>query len=43
MSERTSGEIHDRLGHPVIDADGHYVEFGPDILEYLKNVAGQRG
>ena len=42
MSEQTSKEIHDRLEHPVIDADGHYVEFGPDILEYLKNVAGTR-
>jgi predicted TIM-barrel fold metal-dependent hydrolase len=42
MSERTSKAIHDSLGHPVIDADGHYVEFGPDILDYLKNVAGQR-
>jgi predicted TIM-barrel fold metal-dependent hydrolase len=34
--------IHDRLGHPVIDADGHYVEFGPSILEYLREVAGER-
>ncbi len=42
MSEQTSKEIHDGLDHPVIDADGHYVEFGPDILDYLKNVAGQR-
>jgi predicted TIM-barrel fold metal-dependent hydrolase len=42
MSERTSRQIHDDLGHPVIDADGHYVEFGPDILDYLKRVAGQR-
>ena len=25
----SSKEIHDRLDHPVIDADGHYVEFGP--------------
>lgn len=38
----TAKAIHDRLGHPVIDADGHYVEFGPSILEYLKEVAGQR-
>jgi len=42
MSRHTSREIHDHLDHPVIDADGHYVEFGPDILDYLKNVAGQR-
>ena len=42
MPERTSGQIHDSLEHSVIDVDGHYVEFGPDILDYLRRVAGQR-
>ncbi|MGH7935202.1 MAG: amidohydrolase family protein [Candidatus Binataceae bacterium] len=36
-----SKAIHDRLSHPVIDADGHYLEFGPSILDYLRRVAGQ--
>ncbi len=42
MNQNTAKSIHDRLGYPVIDADGHYVEFGPKILEYLKEVAGPR-
>jgi len=37
-----SRAIHDRLNHPVIDADGHYLEFGPSILDYLRRVAGDR-
>ena len=38
----SSKAIHGRLGHPVIDADGHYLEFGPSLLDYIRNVAGQR-
>ena len=34
--------LHARLSHPVIDADGHWLEFGPSIYDYLKEVAGQR-
>ena len=39
---KTARAIREQLGYPVIDADGHYVEFGPSILEYLKEVGGQR-
>jgi hypothetical protein len=28
--------------HPVIDADGHWIEFEPVLLDYLDNVAGPR-
>jgi predicted TIM-barrel fold metal-dependent hydrolase len=35
-----SAEIRARLKHPVVDADGHYVECGPVFLDYLKQVAG---
>ncbi|HEY6421585.1 MAG TPA: amidohydrolase family protein [Candidatus Binataceae bacterium] len=38
----SSKEIRKRIGHPVIDADGHWLEFGPSISEYLKEVAGQQ-
>ncbi len=38
----SSKEIHDRLGHPVIDADGHWLEFGPSISDYLKRIAGPK-
>ncbi len=35
-----AAEIRARLGHPVIDADGHAIEFGPVYLDFLKQVAG---
>ena len=35
-----SAEIRKRLAHPVIDADGHQLEFEPLLLEYLREVAG---
>ncbi|HKV55148.1 MAG TPA: amidohydrolase family protein [Candidatus Binataceae bacterium] len=31
-----------RLNHPVIDSDGHWVEFGPQVADYLKNVGGTK-
>ena len=37
----SSKEIRKRIGHPVIDADGHWLEFGPSINDYLKEVAGE--
>jgi predicted TIM-barrel fold metal-dependent hydrolase len=30
------------LSHPVIDSDGHWVEYSPMILDYLKSVAGNK-
>ncbi|HKN02158.1 MAG TPA: amidohydrolase family protein [Candidatus Binataceae bacterium] len=38
----SSRDIRKRIGHPVIDADGHWLEFGPSINDYLKDVAGQK-
>jgi predicted TIM-barrel fold metal-dependent hydrolase len=35
-----SASIRARLTHPVIDADGHWVEFEPTLLDYLKQVGG---
>ena len=32
--------IKNQLDHPIIDADGHSVEFTPVLLDYLKQVAG---
>jgi predicted TIM-barrel fold metal-dependent hydrolase len=34
--------IHSRLSHPVIDSDGHWLEFGPTILEYMNKVGGTK-
>jgi predicted TIM-barrel fold metal-dependent hydrolase len=36
----SSSAIRERLTHPVVDGDGHAIEFGPVYLEYLKQVAG---
>lgn len=33
-------EIRQKLGHPVIDADGHNLEFRPAFNDFLKQVGG---
>lgn len=35
-----SAAIRARLNHPVIDSDGHTIEFAPAISDYLKQVGG---
>ncbi|MGH7935149.1 MAG: amidohydrolase family protein [Candidatus Binataceae bacterium] len=35
-----SAAIRARLKHPVIDSDGHTIEFSPAIFDYLKKVGG---
>ncbi|MDO8434287.1 MAG: amidohydrolase family protein [Candidatus Binatus sp.] len=37
-----SAAVHAKLGHPVIDSDGHTVEFEPAVMEYLAKVGGSR-
>ena len=37
-----SAEIRERLGHPVIDSDGHMIEFEPAIIEFLTQVGGSK-
>ncbi|MGO8916496.1 MAG: amidohydrolase family protein [Stellaceae bacterium] len=41
-THQSSAEIRARLGHPVIDGDGHIIEYGPTYKEYLREVAGPR-
>ncbi|HEV2369596.1 MAG TPA: amidohydrolase family protein [Acidimicrobiales bacterium] len=40
----SAAEIHRRLGHPVVDADGHYLELMPlvedEIVAYLEEEGG---
>src|ERR1051325_2962816 len=36
----TPATLHARLTHPVIDGDGHWIEFEPTFLDYLKQVGG---
>ncbi len=45
MSEHNHAEpaaIRARLKHPVIDSDGHWVEYHPVLLDYLKKVGGTK-
>ena len=36
-----SAQIRSQLGHPVIDSDGHMIEFEPDVLDVLNSVGGK--
>ena len=37
-----AASLRARLGHPVIDADGHWLEFGPLVRERLRQIGGDR-
>ncbi|HKD67081.1 MAG TPA: hypothetical protein VKB84_09605 [Candidatus Binataceae bacterium] len=37
-----SARIRARLNHPIIDSDGHWIEYEPVALEYLERVGGKR-
>jgi predicted TIM-barrel fold metal-dependent hydrolase len=39
---RPAAEIHDALGHPVIDADGHNIEYLPWFRDLLRDEGGAR-
>jgi predicted TIM-barrel fold metal-dependent hydrolase len=38
--ETEARKIHDRLKHPVIDADGHWAEFAPHMREEFRKIGG---
>ncbi len=42
MSYASPESIHAKLSHPVIDSDGHWIEFEPAALDYLHHVGGAR-
>jgi predicted TIM-barrel fold metal-dependent hydrolase len=42
MSERDAAEVRAGLGHPVVDGDGHWVEYHPVMSEALRRIGGER-
>jgi predicted TIM-barrel fold metal-dependent hydrolase len=42
MSHPGPEQIRARLDHPVIDADGHWLEFGPVVSRDLRRIGGDR-
>src|SRR4051812_46210283 len=40
MTKLEAAQIRKRLGHPVIDADGHWIEPSPLFLQYLHEMGG---
>lgn len=38
----SAASLRARLSHPVIDADGHWLEFGPIVREQLRKIGGDR-
>ncbi len=40
MKESASAAVRSRLTHPVIDSDGHTIEFEPAMLDHLREIAG---
>jgi hypothetical protein len=39
-STTRSAQIRARVNHPIIDSDGHVVEFEPALLDYIRAVGG---
>src|SRR5215813_9601128 len=39
---RTAADIRSHLDHPVIDGDGHWVEFDPVFSERMRKVGGDK-
>src|SRR5215813_5655850 len=39
----TPAQIHAKLSHPVIDGDGHWIEYTPVFAERMRKVVGDKG
>ena len=35
-----SQEIRSKVGHPIIDSDGHTLEIGPILLDFVEKIGG---
>ena len=36
----TAAKLRSQLSHPIVDADGHWLEFGPIIRERIRKIGG---
>ena len=43
LVDSPSARIRERLDHPVIDADGHFIETGPVFQQFFRDFAVQHG
>ena len=41
-SHRSPAEVRSSVKHPIIDADGHWIEYGPVFAERMRKVAGDK-
>jgi len=41
-SHRSASEVRAGLKHPIIDADGHWIEYNPVFAERMRKVAGDK-
>src|SRR5260370_7276241 len=41
-SHRSPAEVRSSLKHPIIDGDGHWVEYNPVFAERMRKVAGDK-
>ena len=39
---RAPEQVRSRLNHPVIDGDGHWIEYTPVFAEKMRKVAGDK-
>ncbi len=42
MSDTTAQQVRAGLDHPVIDADGHWIEYFPVMQEAMRRIGGER-
>ncbi|MDH4075442.1 MAG: amidohydrolase [Acidimicrobiia bacterium] len=40
MSSRTAAEVRAGLDHPIVDGDGHWVEYQPVVMEAMRRIGG---
>src|SRR3954471_19530242 len=41
MGTATAAQVRAGLGHPVVDADGHWIEYQPVMTDALRRIGGE--